>query len=81
MPYTVYILKSLACNRHYYGHAEDTGERLAKHNAGRVRSTKAYRPWIVIYEETFDTKSEAAKREYFFKTIDGYNFLKQNGIT
>ena len=81
MPYSVYILRSVAHNRHYYGHAERTDLRLAAHNAGKVRSTKAYRPWIIIYEERFDSKSEASKREQFFKTIDGYNFLKQNGIT
>ena len=81
MPYSAYILKSVEHNRHYYGHAEEVRVRLARHNAGKVRSTKAFRPWILIYQETYDTKSEAYKREHFFKTIDGYNYLKQHGIT
>jgi hypothetical protein len=36
--------------------------------------------FIIHYTERFSAKSEAAKREYFFKTIDGYNFLKSSGI-
>lgn len=30
--------------------------------------------------EKYLTKNEAAKREYFFKPIDGYNYLKSSGI-
>jgi putative endonuclease len=46
-----------------------------------VRSTKANRPWDIHYVETFETKTEALKRENFFKSIDGYNWLKVNKIT
>jgi len=55
-------------------------ERLDQHNRGRVRSTKAYRPLELVYKESFKTKSEAYKREMFFKSIDGYRYLKKKGI-
>jgi hypothetical protein len=32
-------------------------------------------PWILVYFNEFETRGEAMKRELFFKSIDGYNFL------
>jgi len=78
--YYAYILKSLKCERHYYGHTDDLQDRLKRHNQGKVRSTKAYRPWKIIYYETFPTRSEAYRREMFFKSIEGRIWLKEQGI-
>jgi putative endonuclease len=75
-----YILKSKLHGTHYYGHTKDLENRLKIHNGGKVRSTKSKRPWEIIYVEEFPTKSEAYRRELFFKSIDGYNFLKNKGI-
>ncbi|WP_350097571.1 GIY-YIG nuclease family protein [Imperialibacter sp.] len=60
-----YILKSEVDQTHYYGHSNNLLERLKKHNGGKVRSTKAKRPWRILYYEEFETKSEAYKREMF----------------
>ena len=76
----VYVLKSELSGKHYYGHTQNIEVRLKQHNAGRVRSTKAYGPWQIIHKESFELKSEAFKRELFFKSIDGYHFLKSQGI-
>ena len=81
MNYTVYILKSSIDGGYYYGYTADLAVRLARHNEGLVRSTKSRRPLIVHYFEVFETKTEALKRENFFKSIDGYNWLKENNIT
>ena len=78
--FCTYILKSLKDGKHYYGHTADLDVRLKEHNNGKVRSTKGRRPFILDYFETFSTKQEAAKRELFFKSIDGYRYLKQQGI-
>jgi len=78
--YKAYILKSVEDDKHYYGHSKDVNKRLQAHNRGKVRSTKSHKPWKVIYTETFLTKSEAYKREMFFKSIDGYKYLKNKGI-
>ncbi len=75
-----YILKSLKDNKYYYGYCEYLDIRLTIHNAGKVRSTKSRRPFEIHYSESFVTKTEAIKRENFFKSIDGYNWLKQNKI-
>ncbi len=80
MSYYVYILISRRNGSFYTGHTSDLKRRLSEHNRGRVRSTKYYRPWKVHYFEKLNSKSEAYQRELFFKSINGYVYLKNNGI-
>jgi putative endonuclease len=80
MSFFSYVLKSTNYNRRYIGSCEDIEIRLKRHNSGKVLSSKAYKPYIVIYKEEFETRTEAIKREKFFKSIDGYNFLKNIGV-
>ena len=81
MKYVVYILKSQKDNGFYYGYTSNIEKRLTRHNDGLVRSTKSRKPFTVHYTENFESKTEALKREKFFKSIDGYNWLKENNIT
>jgi putative endonuclease len=76
-----YILKCSKTGHYYYSSTSDIKRRLKNHNSGKVVSTKSGRLWEVHYWEAFATKEEALKRERFFKTIDGYRYLKENGIT
>lgn len=53
----------------YTGYAKDVNARVAKHNEGKgAKYTKIRRPVELVYQEMFDTKSEALKREYEIKT-------------
>ena len=70
--YFVYILRSLKSRRYYIGSSVDVNKRIVMHNHGSTRSTKPYRPWIVIYTEIFPTKSAAEKHEWFLKHPPGY---------
>jgi putative endonuclease len=76
-----YILKSLKDGKFYYGSTTDLSKRIKKHNAGGVPSTKHRRPLELFYSEAYETIEEAFKREMFFKTIDGHNWLKAQKIT
>jgi putative endonuclease len=78
--YFTYILKSLKDNRFYYGSCEDLEKRLLIHNAGKVKSTKSRLPFVIHYFEEYSSRSDAQKREYYFKSIDGYRWLKENRI-
>ncbi|MFH1287558.1 MAG: GIY-YIG nuclease family protein [bacterium] len=73
--FTVYILKSLIKDRIYIGYTEDIEKRLRYHNSGKVRSTKAYKPYSLVYKEEFADKTQARKREIFLKTGKGRNFI------
>ena len=70
--YFAYVLKSLKDNSFYYGSTGNLEKRLHEHNSGKVRYTKGHRPWILHYSEKYDTRTEALKRELFFKSIEGY---------
>jgi putative endonuclease len=80
MKYFTYILKSQSHGNYYYGSCKDLEKRFKEHNGGQVKYTKGRRPWVIHYFEKFETRSEAQKREYFFKSIDGYKYLKHSGI-
>ena len=80
MAFHSYILVSEKTGRRYFGSCEDLAKRLARHNAGQVRSTKAFLPYTLLYSEEFATKTEALAREKFYKSIDGYRFLKEKSI-
>ncbi|MES2515197.1 MAG: GIY-YIG nuclease family protein [Bacteroidota bacterium] len=80
MSYFTYILISQKDSRYYYGYTSNLYERLSRHNSGMVRSTKARIPFKIHYFEEFNSKTEAIKRENFFKSIDGYNWLRDQNI-
>ena len=78
--YTTYILKSLKDQGYYFGHCENINDRLKQHNWHKVRSTKGRTPFIIHYQETFNTKSEAYRKEMYFKSLEGRRWLKSNNI-
>lgn len=49
--------------------------RLAEHNAGQSRYTRAHRPWKVIYTEELETRVKARSREKYLKSGEGRAFL------
>ena len=75
-----YILKSLKDQTYYYGSTQNLKERLRIHNSGKVRYTKGHLPYALHYYEPFETRKEASAREHFFKSIDGYKWLKMKKI-
>ena len=75
-----YILKSDKDGKYYYGSTDNLDARVERHNKGYVRSTKYRRPLVLCYFEKFETREEAYRRELYFKSIDGYVWLKSNNI-
>ncbi|MCX6173359.1 MAG: GIY-YIG nuclease family protein [Ignavibacteriales bacterium] len=77
--FTVYILLSEKDNKRYIGFTDDLDRRLIEHGLGKVKSTKNRRPLKLIYSEKYENKSDAMKREKYFKTHQGRNFLDSIG--
>jgi putative endonuclease len=73
----IYIIKSQKDGRLYKGLTKDILNRLREHNNGKQKSTKAYRPWELIYSESFNSRADARKREKFFKSGTGREYLKK----
>jgi len=75
--FTVYALKSLTRNYIYVGMTSDLPKRLDRHNHGYERTTKPYRPFLVIYSEDVETRVEARIREKHWKSGIGRDFLRR----
>ncbi|NQT75308.1 MAG: GIY-YIG nuclease family protein [Candidatus Omnitrophica bacterium] len=74
--YYVYVLKSKKDNNLYTGHTENIEKRIKEHNSGKVRSTSKRRPFVLVYKESFNTRSQARWHERNFKTAWGKKQLK-----
>ena len=77
MAYFSYVLYSDNFKRFYKGHCEYPDERLKQHNHGHTTSTKPFIPWRFVYIEEFESRTEAANREKYFKTAAERRFLKK----
>jgi putative endonuclease len=64
MNFLVYILFSKTLNKYYVGFtSEEITERLRKHNSNHKGFTGNVGDWEIQYQEQFNTKLEALRRE------------------
>ncbi len=75
--YYVYMLFSKQHDRFYIGQTKDLKRRLKQHNDGEVKSTRPYRPWLMVHTEAFPTRTEAMKREHFLKKQRNKGFYRR----
>ena len=75
--YFVYTIKSQIDGRLYVGMSENLKKRLTEHNKGQTKSTKAYRPWVLVYKKYVGSRKEARKEEKKLKSGSGKEFLKK----
>lgn len=69
MSWYVYMLRCRD-NSLYTGYTNDPQRRLAVHNAGNgAKYTRSRLPVTLVYQEEFDDKIEAQKREWAIKQL------------
>jgi putative endonuclease len=74
--FLVYALFSEKYQKIYIGYTSDIEQRLLSHNElGTKGYTLRYRPWRLIYTESFLLKSDAMKREKQLKSAKGREFI------
>lgn len=72
----VYIVRC-SDNSLYTGYTNNIEARINKHNAGKgAKYTKIRCPVVLVYQEMYETKSEALRREYEIKTFTRQRKLK-----
>ena len=76
LPYCVYVLISLKDRILYHGFTRNLEERLKDHAAGNTTSTRSRRPLVLIHSEYYLLKTDALRREKYFKTAQGRRMLK-----
>jgi len=75
MFYYTYVLLSDLDHKFYIGFTKDLKLRFEQHKAGHVPSTKHRRPLKLVYYEACLTQADATRREKYFKTHLGRQFL------
>ena len=71
-----YVLQGAGERYLYKGSCRNLVNRLADHGAGRVSRTKNRRPLKLVHVEHFDSYADARRRELFFKTGAGRDYIE-----
>lgn len=64
-----YILQSESNGKHYIGSTDNLEKRLLRHNKGYSKYTKNRGPFRIVHKESFLSRSDAKKREYYLKSL------------
>ncbi|MCX6811945.1 MAG: GIY-YIG nuclease family protein [Candidatus Berkelbacteria bacterium] len=78
--YYVYVIKSEEHSRYYVGFAKNLARRIKEHNHQKSNWSNRYSPWTLIYKERIESIEEALKREKYFKSHAGRDWLKRTII-
>ncbi len=74
--YHVYVLYSESYSKIYIGYTGDLEQRLLSHNKLSNKGyTMKYRPWTLLYTESFENRNEAMRREKQLKGGNGREFI------
>ncbi|WP_318343503.1 GIY-YIG nuclease family protein [Flagellimonas baculiformis] len=73
----VYAISSIEQNYMYIGMTGNLEERLKRHNNGRERTTKPYKPSKLLYSEVCNNRMEARIREKYWKSGVGKEQLRK----
>lgn len=81
--FTVYVIQSESTGKIYIGQTANWGKRLKIHNQELPYNPKGYTaknkgPWKLTYKETFETREEAIKREKYFKSHIGRDYIRSS---
>jgi len=75
--YFIYILESERTGQYYIGSGEDVQERLMRHNRGSIFSTKKFRPYKIVFQQGFESKSLARSIELRLKNLKRRDYLSK----
>ncbi len=73
----VYVLRSEKDGDLYTGFTTDRDRRFAEHNGGLSPATAPRRPLRLVFCEFYAGKSDAQRRELYFKTTAGHRALRR----
>ncbi len=77
MQFCVYIIYSEAIDQYYVGHSSDLTDRLFRHNNSGSKATKKANDWKIVYTESYETRSEATRRESEIKKKKSRKYIEQ----
>ena len=72
----VYIIYSLSLDRYYIGYTTDLEKRLSEHNNGISTFTAKASDWELKFNESFDSRENAMKREREIKRKKSRKYIE-----
>ena len=76
LQFCVYVLHSVADDFLYAGFSTNLKQRLTDHFNGNVPATAPRRPLHLVHVEYYLSRSDAVRREKYFKTTKGKRALR-----
>ena len=73
----VYAISSLNRSYIYVGLTSGLESRIARHNKGYEKTTKPYRPFVLLFSEQVNTRTNAREREKYWKSGIGKEKLRR----
>ena len=78
MNFYTYIAYNTKHDKFYIGQTNNLDRRTVEHNLGVSNYTSKYDgEWKLVYYETFDSRSDAMKRERFLKKQKNKKFYRR----
>lgn len=78
--YYVYVVQSESTGKIYIGQTKNRDKRIKQHNDinfDKRSYTKLNKgPWKLVYQEQYETRQDALKREKYFKSHHGRDWLR-----
>ncbi len=75
--YYVYVIKSLSRHYLYVGLTSSITRRFKEHNIGKEKTTKPYRPFMLLHLEQHPDRATARLREIYLKSGAGREYIKR----
>ena len=76
MSYAVYIIYSDKFDMYYIGQTNNVRHRLEEHNSDKAGYTISCQPWILVYEQKFNSRTEAMILEKYLKSFKNKKRIK-----
>ncbi|MDP2036663.1 MAG: GIY-YIG nuclease family protein [Ignavibacteria bacterium] len=70
------MLYSPSIDKYYTGYTENLGLRISRHNSRWGKFSSRGIPWKLVYNEEFENKSDAIKRENEIKSKKSKNYIE-----
>lgn len=78
MLYKLYVLYAPEHDKIFTGVTNSITDRMVEHNGNEPGNwTSTYKPWSLVHIELFNNEGEAEKRETFFETSAGIDYVRQ----
>jgi len=74
--FILYIIYSQKLDRFYTGYTTDLDKRLQEHNSGMSSFTAKASDWIIRYQQAFELREQAQKREREIKRKKSRRYIE-----